>query len=68
MRFYIVPESIVAEWNGQTKSEGGLMFVQDKHGRWVINVEVTPIWPEIDFTEFEIVILTVADFPTHETE
>lgn len=68
MKYFIVPIQFVAEHQRRSEGERGLFFVQDNSGRWVINVEVADVWPELDFSNFEIVTLTVEDFPTPENE
>lgn len=66
MDFFIVPENIAIANQGRAESGKGLSFRQDNQGRYVVNVEVAEHWPDIDWASFEIVELTLWDFPQPE--
>lgn len=63
LQYYIVPQAIADLWNGQTKGDIGISFRQTVAGNWVVNIEVAPLWPEIDWSSMQITTLAGSDFP-----
>lgn len=64
--YYIVPADVVEQYQGAVNETGGLYFVQDNQNRYVMNIGVEANWPQIDWASFEIVDLTLEDFPQPE--
>jgi hypothetical protein len=64
--FYIVPQSVVDKWQGYITKYGGLCFVQDIYGRWVVNTEAKGLCDYINWDELETVELLTDDFPADE--
>lgn len=66
MNFYIVPENIAIANQGRSEQDRGLFFRQDKHGRYVVNTEVSAEWPDIDWDAMQVEALGMEDFPEDE--
>ena len=65
-QYYIVPEDIALANQDRRDGDKGLFFVQDIHGRYVVGVEVAPLWTDIDWQAMEITQLGLEDFPAPE--
>lgn len=63
LQYYIVPPDIVDAYQGKVKGDIGISFRQNNAGDQVVNIEVAPLWPEIDWSTMQIVQLAERDFP-----
>lgn len=68
MKFFIVPDSVVGQWQLARNDIDGLCFIKDLYDRWVINIEVCEKWPEIDWNGMAVIELTQDDFPKPDEE
>lgn len=64
--YYIVPGVVVNEYQNSVKGDAALFFMPDVYGRYVVNTGVEKDWPEIAWGSFEIVTLSMEDFPQEE--
>jgi len=65
---YIVTEAFVNENDGKKRGVNTIDFNQTIDGRWFVNVNAAKILPAVNWSQFEIVTLTDADFPPQESK
>lgn len=68
IQVYIVTEAFVNENDGKQRGVNTIDFNQTTDGRWFVNIDAARILPSVDWSQFEIVTLTDADFPPQESK
>lgn len=68
MNYYIIPETIVEEFQGFQKNNFAINFTKTNKNIWVINQNCgEDIFTEINFKAFDLIELSIEDFqPTYE--